>query len=241
MRAMARSKSVADFTHRQRTSSAPTAAQIAAYSDHEKMFIQAQQYIGIPAKDLLPIKTILRNEQEDQTGYAFTSTDNICIIKENFELLPFGAKKIIALHEAFHHKFNDQTIEKCLRYKAGVAMLVTFTTKTGVLMYLSWPLIGGVAACVASPLLALVGTSLLFRRCVTPDAIQADKLKLMRYREFRADQEAVKASQCCKCVEEYQSLRSPGVHNVYMNPHELQKYVDAFKKKLCSHHAHTTK
>lgn len=86
----------------------------------EQFFIDAQKELGMKDNEILPVlcitsdEFIKKYEKDKVEAFAYTTNNEITVIKENFESLSYGAKRLIAFHETYHHKFHDDTFKRWL-------------------------------------------------------------------------------------------------------------------------------
>lgn len=206
---------------------------------YDPLFLNAQREIGISDRYILPVKTLSRGDSEDKKAYAFTDSSGIYVIPENFDSLPYGAQRIIAIHEAFHNKYQDSLFEAWLDSKVGEAVIGTTTITTAVLWKLIHSCVAGnklrVGGYLAAPIVSFAVNIVTYAKLCQFIRLGQSQSVYDYYKEFRADRDAVSHANCYKCIEEYSAMAGPAQ---YLTKDELQVYIDQFKKEdaFCDHH-----
>lgn len=204
-----------------------------------QLFMDAQRSVGVPDQDLLLVRLGARNEKYFE-AIALTDMGEIVVMPHNFDDLKYGAQRITALHEAFHHKYHDASLHPWLLFQLMKAN------------------------CISTGLMTLAGWGITYTKCISPwkylvyagvplgswVASTAMFLGLARYVglldsfpsaiddyvEFRADRNAVEVAQCAQCVKEYANVSAENTH--YLTRDELDKYRAYYEehKKYCDNH-----
>lgn len=215
---------------------------------YTEFFQNAQREIGVRERDILPVNItpveMLRCENEEGAA-AYTTNNQITVVPENFDTYSYGAQRIAAFHEAFHHKHHDPIFRAWALQKMGVTVIGSTALTTSAL----WTLIYKKCASklrfvgyVGAPVLAFLSNTMLIGApvidCIIPPHPENrnSHSKYEWYCEFRADRDAVEHARCYKCAEEYKVRAHDDWQ--YLNKNEIQSYIDQFKKEnlLCTHH-----
>ena len=205
---------------------------------YSTLFKNTQREIDISEQDILPVTVVSRDSLEDKREYAYTSSSCITVIPENFDTLSYGAQRVIALHEAFHHKYHDSVFNAWLVDKLGMIVIGTTTLTTLGLWRLvhlrssgKLRIIGYLGALVV----AFVLNAVACVKFLNPIKLLKSQGVYDYFKEFRADRDAVAHARCYKCIEEYSILAGP---DQYLTKDELGVYIDQFKKEnaLCDQH-----
>lgn len=209
-------------------------------SAYTQLFTQAQKDIGIADGDILPVKTVALADTDNKEGFAFTGTSYVGVIDENFSALPYGAQRIISLHEAFHHKYHDGAFSDWALRSVGMSINIsTLTALLGSLVLVNANSSGKlrVAGNLAVPIVSYIVSFIFYSPLIRPlIEIKKQPSSYDIFKEFRADRDAVAHVGCYKCVEEYTILAGP---DTYLTVKDLTVYTQYFKTKkmLCAHHA----
>ena len=226
-----------------------------ASEKYKQLFTNAQLEIGIPIADLLPI-------QKTSGGSSFVARAGLSIQvdEEKLDELSYGAQRILALHEAYHHYFNDMAFGK--KY-----MGPAFAAQVGLTAFQSWILITKINESnlniATKSILYALSTSASFTSSFLFLWPLFYACEYINYKEYRADLSAVKKSKCYKCVQDYASSWSNntvssvditklnpysyGIYNgnysldypIYLTVQELKYFVNLFKEQnlLCEYHS----
>ena len=173
-------------------------------SIHTDLFRNAQEEIGIAEEDKLPVVDSVKQEKMA----AATASNRIIVFLENFKNRPYGAQRVVALHEAFHHKYHDPVFDQWLLKNISTACLTSTIISTVGLEILSARYIPNkalrIAAYIASPIVSIISNSILMALCVRKlGCLEKDLTGHDRFKEYRADSQAVLHANCYKCVSEY--------------------------------------
>lgn len=215
-------------------------------SIHADLFKKAQEEIGIPQEAILPVFDISVQDCPQALelhGFAVTAENKIEIITENFNHLPYGCKRIIALHESFHNKYHDNFFTKwCIEKITLAAVISTGLSMVG-LLRLNYKHVSckplRIAGYVGSPLIAIATNMLVSGLCMHKLGFLRQPLNSYDcFKEWRADSDAVKHARCYQCVQEFAQVASRET-SVYLSEREVLAYASQFKRenKVCQVHA----
>lgn len=193
-------------------------------STYEALFNEAQKKVGIAEKDWLPVVDAF----EDSNAVASTSSLRFTVNRNIFDVCPYSYQKKIALHEAMHHKYNENAFS-----------FLTDTTTYLTSKKAMHVIINGIEPknMMSHNIKFFLHTSPVVLSLLAAYLVSN---KLSAYYEFRADREATKMLGCYKCVNVVQKrTEEHGCGIPYMVPHEYQKYIDEFEKenRLCEYHS----
>lgn len=209
-------------------------------SIHTDLFYQAQEEIGIAKEDRLPII-----DSTEQNNLLAATTDDRIKVFPHFNKIKYGAQRVVALHESFHHKYHDPVYELWLIQNIIPATLASAAASTIGLAALSSRYIPNktarIATYIASPIVSIISNLLISGVCMDqlgclPDEKNATKNN--HFKEHRADTQAVLHANCHKCVSEYDEAAGDSRSPEYLSHEELASYASRFKKenKVCSYH-----
>lgn len=143
---------------------------------------EAQRVLGASNNTMLPILKFGKFDSTKAFKLATTNSDAIVINEEEFDKMPYGAKRCTLMHESVHAKYNDS------KKMWGSALLGFVVGGVGSYHFLSkykklfFPKTSGFAIGFYAAYKSLVFYS--------------------RFMEQRADREGHYASACSKCVHE---------------------------------------
>lgn len=213
-------------------------------SIHADLFKKAQEEIGIAQEDILPVIdiSIKNNPEMPMHGIACTSSNKIQVISENFDHCPYGAQRIVALHEAFHNKYHDASFEQWIIQQLSMATMGNIGLTTAGLLRLNYKYVSAkglrVAGYVGSPLVAIAANMVGMGLGIYKSGLLQKPLNSYeRFKEYRADRDAVEHASCYKCVRELAQVAGDSLP--YLQQHELKAYAQSFEKehKICSVHS----
>ncbi len=233
MSRLASTNSLQQFARKERRAR-PVIASNSIYTD---LFRKAQEEVGIAKEDMLPVVDSV--EQENMA--AATSISRIIVFLENFKNRPYGAQRVVAIHEAFHHKYHDPVFDQWFCQNISIPFLTSTIISTIGLETLSALYIPNkslrIAAYIGSSIVSIISNSILMALCVRKlGCLEKNLIGHDRFKEYRADSQAVLHANCYKCVSEYDQEwdKSPE----YLNHEELAAYISRFQEedRLCLHH-----
>lgn len=232
---LASSGSLQAYADRQRRTK-PGMAESCAYS---QLFEQAQRDVGIADDKMLPVRIISQGESSDKLGYVLTSRNEFEVVRERFDELPYGAKRIVGLHESFHHKYHDPVFEDWIFKRLNLTVIGTSALTTAAcsrLIHRSMP--AGkmkVATYLGAPIVSLIFNVVPFASLLGSVEFFKRPSKYDWFQEFRADRDAVTQARCYRCVQEYKTIAGPAQ---YLTQDELNVYIRHYEREgaLCTEH-----
>lgn len=240
---LAQSNSLRQFAREERRLKNVIPLQQTTKSANVRLFEAAQKEIGILPEDILPVVESSK-DNNNPYGRACTSLEKIVVFKDNFDSLPYGAKRITSLHEAFHHKYHDASFEQwvgqyfllpTIGTTLGLSLLASLKLNYSYISSISSPWLRR-PAYIAVPATAVLATTLLNSGIITYLGYTTKPTKYDLFKEYRADHKAVMHSQCHECVLDF--AKAGCGPQPYLQLEELNNYYDAFKaeNKLCQEH-----
>lgn len=198
----------------------------------EPLFVQAQQFVGVPIDRRLPVYA-MDDKQQQEFGYAYAyANDSAIMIDEQalFEVA-YGVTRLVALHEAFHLARADHKVQALLDSDAWYYGFLFISALT--FLSISGRLI------LKKPKIALCWAVLLAPVVTYTAKWQQQYLTqwYKEYSEYSADTHAFAALSCQDCVQEnLDVLESQSACTEYLQPHEIEQYLTIQKGKRCAYH-----
>lgn len=235
-----------------------------ADKEYQALGKEAQNKVGVPSREQLPVKNIPLYAKLPRNAYALASTDAIYIDPTQFSDLSYGEKRSIFFHEAVHVKYHDETkLERSL--VDGLAQMAVLSVASGLAIKLLpfFPSIKNGLVKLSDmriPVLSLgVSESLSTASEMSTPVLSVvsafflssiyRSLRTSFHHEKRADIEGAYASSCYRCVGE-QAEHAPWrwgnewdsmsmLANGYASRQDMYQIRDQLKleNKVCDYHS----